>query len=66
MLMRGLRGRVVGNARIDALPSANEIESDGSRLIVTSTDDLLGLGNDARVREAVAAAMRPGPASKSG
>lgn len=58
MLMRGLRGRVVGNARIDALPSANEIESDGSRLIVTSTDDLLGLGNDARVREAVAAAMR--------
>lgn len=57
-LTRGLRGRLATNARVDAVPSATEIESDGARLLVTSTDDLLGLGSDPRVREAMAAAAR--------
>ncbi len=57
-LTRGLRGRVRSNARIDAVPSAAEFESDGARLLVASTDDLLGLGSDPRVREAMASAAR--------
>ncbi|MEW5737697.1 MAG: hypothetical protein AB1938_02160 [Myxococcota bacterium] len=50
--------RVVGNARVDSAPGAAEIESDGARLINVSTGDLLGLGGDARVREAAQAALR--------
>ncbi|MFZ5442675.1 MAG: hypothetical protein ACOZQL_21880 [Myxococcota bacterium] len=55
---RGLRGRLVSNARLDVVPSASEFESDGARLVVASTDDLLGYGSDARVREAMATAAR--------
>ncbi|MFT3708963.1 MAG: hypothetical protein QM817_15040 [Archangium sp.] len=55
---KGVRGRVVANARIDAVVSAGEVESDGSKLIVASTDDVLGLGSDTRVREALNAAVR--------
>lgn len=57
-LTRSLRGRLIANARIDAVPAAAELESDGARLLVTSTDDLLGLGSDPRVREAMATAAR--------
>lgn len=55
---KGVRGRVVANARIDAVVSAGEVESDGSKLIVAATDDVLGLGSDTRVREALNAAVR--------
>ncbi len=57
-LSRNVRGRIKVNCRVDAMPSASEVESDGSRLIVASTDDLLGLGSDARVREAGQTALR--------
>ncbi len=57
-LQRGPRGHLASNARIDAVPSASEYESDGARLLVASTDDVLGLGSDPRVREAMAAAAR--------
>ncbi len=57
-LSRGVRGRIKLNCRVDALPSAAEVESDGARLLAASTDDLLGLGADARVREAAQGAMR--------
>jgi 8-amino-7-oxononanoate synthase len=56
--MQAFRGRLVSNARIDAVPSAAEVESDGSRMVVASTDDVLGLGSDPRVREAMTAAAR--------
>lgn len=57
-LLRGVRGHVVDNARIDAVASGAEIESDGARLLSVSTDDVLGLASDARVREALNAAVR--------
>lgn len=57
-LSRGLRGRIKLNCRVDAMPSAAEIESDGTRLLVASTDDLLGLGSDPRVKEAAQGALR--------
>lgn len=57
-LTRNLRGRLVANARIDGVPSAAEVESDGARLLVASTDDVLGLGTDPRLREAHVAAVR--------
>ncbi|MFO0599005.1 MAG: hypothetical protein U0228_27095 [Myxococcaceae bacterium] len=57
-LEKNVRGRVVANARIDAVPSAAEVESDGARLVVGSTDDLLGLGSDPRVREALNTAVK--------
>ncbi|GMU61571.1 MAG: hypothetical protein AMXMBFR34_33340 [Myxococcaceae bacterium] len=50
--------RVVGNVRVDAVPSAAEVESDGGRLTNVSTGDLLGLASDARVREAFQGALR--------
>jgi 7-keto-8-aminopelargonate synthetase-like enzyme len=55
---KGVRGRVVANARIDAVLSAAEVESDGAKLIAAATDDVLGLGSDPRVREALNAAVR--------
>ncbi len=58
VLSRNVRGRIKMNCRIDAAPSASEIESDGSRFLVASTDDLLGLGSDARVKEAGQTALR--------
>lgn len=50
--------RLVANARVDAAPSAAEIETDGSRLLNVSTDDVLGLAADARVKEAAAGALK--------
>ena len=58
LLSRNVRGRIKLNCRVDAVPSASEVESDGARLLMASTDDLLGLGSDARVREAAQAALR--------
>lgn len=57
-LRRAKPGRVVGNVRVDAAPSAAEVESDGARLLNAGATDLLGLAADARVREAVQAALR--------
>lgn len=57
-LARGVRGRLALNCRVDAIPSASEVESDGTRLVAASTDDLLGLASDARVREAAQGALR--------
>lgn len=58
VLSRNIRGRIKINCRVDAVPSASEVESDGARLLLASTDDLLGLGSDARVREAAQGALR--------
>ena len=58
VLSRNVRGRLKLNCRVDGVPSASEVESDGARLLVASTDDLLGLGSDARVREAAQGALR--------
>ncbi|MEW6433520.1 MAG: hypothetical protein AB1730_18595 [Myxococcota bacterium] len=57
-LRRAARARVVGNVRVDAAPSAAEVESDGARLLNAGATDLLGLGADPRVREALQAALR--------
>lgn len=57
-LRRATPGRVVGNVRVDAAPSAAEVESDGARLLNAGATDLLGLASDARVREALQAALR--------
>lgn len=61
--------RVVANVRVDATLSAAEVESSGARCIQASTDDVLGLGADARVREAAIGAIRkfglaPGPSTR--
>ncbi len=61
--------RVVSNVRIDAILSAAEVESAGARCIQGSTDDLLGLAADVRVREAAIGAIRkfglaPGPLTR--
>ncbi len=58
--------RVVSNVRVDATLSAAEVESAGARCLQSSTDDLLGLAADVRVREAAIGAIRkfgiaPGP-----
>ncbi len=58
LLKRNIRGTFKLNCRIDAVPSASEVESDGALLVVASTDDLLGLGSDARVKEAAQNALR--------
>lgn len=50
--------RLVANARVDAIPSAAEVETDGSRLVNASSDDLLGLSADARVRDAAVAGVK--------
>jgi glycine C-acetyltransferase len=50
--------RLVANARVDAVPSAAEIETDGSKLLNASTDDWLGLSTDTRVKEAASGAVR--------
>lgn len=50
--------RLVANARVDAVPSASEVETDGSRLLNASADDVLGLAGDARVKEAANAAVK--------
>ncbi len=57
-LTRNLKGRLVVNARVDAVPSASELESGGARLLNFAGDDLLGLGSDARVRSATSAALK--------
>jgi 8-amino-7-oxononanoate synthase len=53
---RGLR--LVSNASVDAIPSASELEVDGARWLSASTDDVLGLASDPRVREAAASALK--------
>ncbi len=53
---RGLR--LVFNASVDSVPSAHELEVEGARWFTASTDDVLGLASDARVREATAAALK--------
>lgn len=58
LLTRTISGRVAGNCRVDAAPTSAEVESDGARLVNASATDLLGLGADARQREAVQAALR--------
>ncbi len=45
--------RYVSNARIDRFHTGAEIESVGSKMILASASDLLGLGVDRRVQEAV-------------
>ena len=65
LLSRNVRGRIKLNCRVDAVPSASEVESDGARLLMASTDDLLGLGSDARVREAAQASLRKVGLSRS-
>lgn len=57
-LARLVRGRVASNCRLDAVPAAGELEVDGARLVALSSDDLLGLAADARVREAITAGLR--------
>jgi len=57
-LRRAAPDRVVSAVRVDAAPSAVEVESDGARLLNASTADLLGLGVDPRVREALQATLR--------
>lgn len=51
-------GRLVSNCVVDAVPSAAEVDSRGARWLNVSTDDVLGLAADARVREAFHAAVR--------
>ncbi len=51
-------GRVVSLVRVDAVVSAAELESAGARCLQASTDDVLGLGADLRVREAAIGAIR--------
>ena len=50
--------RVVSNVRVDATLNATEIESAGARCLQSSTDDVLGLAADVRVREAAIGAIR--------
>ncbi|MBL8920641.1 MAG: hypothetical protein JNJ54_17380 [Myxococcaceae bacterium] len=50
--------RLVANARLDATPSGSEVETDGSRLLNASADDVLGLATDARVKETANAALK--------
>lgn len=57
-LTRNITGRVQINCRVDAVPSAAEVESNGARLLHLGGDDRLGLGSDARVRTAVTAALK--------
>ena len=61
--------RVVTNVRVDATLSAAEVEAAGARCLQGSTDDVLGLAADARVREAAIGAIRkyglaPGPLTR--
>ncbi len=65
LLSRNVRGRLKVNCRVDAIPSASEVESDGARLLMASTDDLLGLGSDPRVREAAQTALRKNGLSRN-
>jgi glycine C-acetyltransferase len=53
---RGLR--LVSNAVGDAIPGSGELDVDGARWLSASTDDVLGLASDARVREAASAALK--------
>ena len=46
------------NCRVDGVPSASEFDCDGARWLNASTDDVLGLASDPRVREAFQAALR--------
>jgi 7-keto-8-aminopelargonate synthetase-like enzyme len=54
----GREGRLVANCRVDAVPSASEVDSGGARWLNGSTDDVLGLASDPRVREAFLATLR--------
>jgi 7-keto-8-aminopelargonate synthetase-like enzyme len=49
---------VLGVGPVQALASGAEVEVSGRRLLNLSTDDVLGLGVDPRVREASAAGLR--------
>lgn len=57
-LLRNVRGRAVGNCRVDAVPSAAEVESNGARLLNLAGVDLLGLAADTRVRNAASSALK--------
>jgi 7-keto-8-aminopelargonate synthetase-like enzyme len=50
--------RLVANARVDAVTSGSEVETDGSRLLNASADDVLGLSTDARVKDAASTAIK--------
>jgi 8-amino-7-oxononanoate synthase len=50
--------RVMANASISHFVSASEIESDGAKMTVASSADVLGLSLDPRVREGATAALR--------
>lgn len=51
-------GRLLTNCRVEAAPSASELEAGGARWLNASTDDVLGLASDPRVREASLGALR--------
>ena len=51
-------GRLVTNCRVDGVPSAAELESAGAHWLNGSTDDVLGLASDPRVREAFQTALK--------
>lgn len=64
-LRRAHPEQVVGHVRVDAVPSAAEVESDGARLLDAGCVDLLGLAVDPRVREAAQAALKRGGLSRA-
>jgi 8-amino-7-oxononanoate synthase len=51
-------GRLRANFRVESLPSAVELETGQGRWLNAAADDVLGLGSDPRVREALLAASR--------
>ncbi|PZR17354.1 MAG: hypothetical protein DI536_03250 [Archangium gephyra] len=57
-LTRNLQGRLLVNCRVEAVPTAAEVESGGARLLNVAGDDLLGLGSDTRVRTAAVTAIK--------
>jgi 8-amino-7-oxononanoate synthase len=54
----GVSGRLQANFRVEALPSAVEVETGSGRWLNVASDDLLGLGTDPRVKEALLSAAR--------
>jgi len=54
----GAGGRLEVNFVVEALPSAVEVETGQGRWLNAAAEDLLGLGSDPRVREALLAASR--------
>jgi 8-amino-7-oxononanoate synthase len=54
----GAGGRLETNFRVESLPSAVEVETGQGRWLNAAAEDLLGLGSDPRVREALLGATR--------